>query len=216
MKRPSKPNFEEERAVKEEAARLLRGLQRGEYCTEHDIIKHSHEIQRILVRYFAARNNNSSINNYSIRDSVSCQYDSNNEDDYDPILDDEDEEFSKESVWACPICPEDCWKCPGYLVNHFIEDKINCLCQCHHNYEEKSRTKHRPSAAVISSPPADATINFNDNGNDHNTDVIRDLVRRKCLVDDCSQCMMGFVIMLIGHHMSADTHVVAGGRQVGN
>jgi len=131
MKRPSNPNFGEERAIKEEAARLLRGLQRGEYCTEQDIIKHSHKIQRILARYFAARNNNSSINNYPIGGSGSYQYDNNNEDNYNPSLDDDDEESSDESVWACPICPEDCWKCPGYLVNHFTEDKISCFCQCH-------------------------------------------------------------------------------------
>ena len=151
MKRPSKPNLEEEHAIKEEAARLLRGLQRGEYCTEQDIIKHSHKIQRILAKYFAARNDNSTINNYSIRDSDFCQYDSNKEDNYDPILDDDDdddEESSEESVWACSICPEDCWKCPGYLVNHFTEDKINCLCQCHHNEEEKSRTIDRLSATT--------------------------------------------------------------------
>jgi hypothetical protein len=129
MRQPSKPNFEEERAIKEEAARLLRDLQRGEYCTEQDIIKRSLNIQRILARYFAARNNNSSINNdYFSENSDFYQHD-DNEDDRDAILDNDNEE----SVWAYSICPEDCWKCPGYMVNHFTENKINCLCQCHHN-----------------------------------------------------------------------------------
>jgi hypothetical protein len=150
LKRPSKSNLEEEHAIKEEAERFLRGLQHGEYFTDQDIIKHSLKIQRILARYFAACdiNNDSSINNYSIGDSDFYQCDNNNDDDYDPILDYDDEEPSEGSVWACTICPEDCWKCPGYLVNHFTEEKINCFCQCHLNNEKMSCTKHSSSTAT--------------------------------------------------------------------
>lgn len=151
MRRPSKPNFIEERAIKEEAALLLRGFQHGEYCTEQDIIKHGPKIQRTLVKYFAAHNGMSGIcNNHYIDGSNCYRYDSNNEDNHDTISYDDNEKPSEESGWINPTCPKDCWKCPGYLVNHVTEDKTSCLCQCHHNnHKKKSRTRHRPSTTDI-------------------------------------------------------------------
>ena len=151
MRRPSKPNFVEERAMKEEAALLLRSFQHGEYCTEQDIIKHSPKIQRILVRYFAARNSMSGIcNNYYIGGSDCYKYGSNNEDNHDTILYNYDEEPSEESGWINLTCPKDCWECRDYLVNHFTEDKTSCLCQGqHNNHKKKSGTRHRPSTTDI-------------------------------------------------------------------
>jgi hypothetical protein len=148
MKRPSKPNLEE-RAIKEETARPIRSFQHGEHSTEQDIIKPSPKVQRILEKYFTCRNNMSGINNYCIRGSNFYKYDSNNEDNHDTILYSDDEEPSKRSVEAYPIFIKDCWKCPGYLVNHFTEAKTSCLCQCHHNNHKKSRTRHRPSITGI-------------------------------------------------------------------
>lgn len=152
MNRLSKPNFEEERAIKEEAARLRRSFQHREYRTEQDIIKHSPKIQRILVRYFAAHNSMSGIisSNYYIDGGNCYKYDSNNEDNPDTILYDDEEEPSEESGWINSTCPKNCWKCPGYLVNPFTEDKTNCLCQCqHNNHKKKSGTSHRPSTTDI-------------------------------------------------------------------
>jgi hypothetical protein len=152
MKQPSKPNFEEERAIKEEAARLLRSFQHGEYCTEQDIIKHIPKIQRILVRYFTAHNSMSGIisNNYYVGCSNCYKYESNSEDNHDTILYDDDEEPSEESGWINPTCHKDCWECPDYLVSHFTDDKTNCLCQCHNNNDKKkNEVRHRPSTTSV-------------------------------------------------------------------
>lgn len=152
MKRPSKPNFEEECVIKKEATCLLKSFQHGEYCTEQNIIKHSPKNQRILVRYFTTHKSTSDIisNNYNIGGINCYKYGINNEDNQDTILCDYDEESSEDSGWINLTCPKDCWGYPDYLVNHLTENKTSCLCQCHHNnHKKKGGTRHRPSFTDI-------------------------------------------------------------------
>jgi hypothetical protein len=149
MRRPPKPNFEEERAIKEEAARLLRSFQHGEYCTKQNIIKHSPEIQRILARSFVAHNNMTCNNSYCSCVCDFYKYGKNDEDNPGTLLFDDDVQVPGDYVWGYPIWSRDCRKRLGYLMNHFTEDKTSCLCQCHHNNHKKSRTRHRPSTTGI-------------------------------------------------------------------
>lgn len=94
--------------MKNEIARLLRELQPGEWCTGEDIIAHSLTIRRILAYH------------------------------YDPTCDDEgddltssDIEYVEREIQLYSICPENCNNCPGYLVNHFTDEKVDCQCKCH-------------------------------------------------------------------------------------
>jgi hypothetical protein len=108
MWRATGPSKEEEQIIKNEIARLLAELQPGEWCTEEDIMTHSLAIRRILAYHF------------------------------DPACDDEgddlapnDTECVEREVQFYPVCPEKCNNCPGYLVNHFTDEKVDCQYKCH-------------------------------------------------------------------------------------
>jgi hypothetical protein len=129
--------FEAEREMKEETARLLRGLQPGEFLTEEDIFKHNPKIQRIILA------NNYMTSNIDGDQEDELAINADYEYEHDEKLDDNESDGHSEGngilVWANPICPQICSKCPGYLVNHFTEETVSCLYRCH------DRTKDRPT-----------------------------------------------------------------------
>lgn len=113
MWRTTGPSKLEEQIIKKEIARLLRELQPGEWCTEEDIIAHSLTIRRILAYHYGP----------------ACDDDGH---DYKRAgLASDDIEYVEREIQFYPICPENCDNCPGYLVNHFTEEKVDCQCKCH-------------------------------------------------------------------------------------
>jgi hypothetical protein len=108
------PSKQEEQIIKSEIARLLRELQPGEWCTEEDIIAHSLTIRRILAYHYGP-----------------CCDDDDGHDNKGAGLASSQTEYVEREIQFYPVCPEKCNNCPGYLVNHFTEEKIDCQCKCH-------------------------------------------------------------------------------------
>jgi hypothetical protein len=128
--------FEAEREMKEETIRLLRGLQPGDFLTEEDIFKHSPKIQRIILA------NNYTTSNVDGDHEDELAINAGYEYEHDEILDDK---------WANPICPQICSKCPGYLVNHFTEETVSCLCRCHDRTKDRL-TQYQQASPIIPPP----------------------------------------------------------------
>ena len=125
MWRTTGPSEEEEQIIKNEIARLLAELQPGEWCTEEDVMAHSLAIRRILAYH------------------------------YDPAYGDDDEGddlapndtgYVEGEIQFYPVCPEKCNNCPGYLVNHFTDEKVDCQCECH---IYKARAEEPTPSAIL-------------------------------------------------------------------